>query len=77
MAGHGADDVRAAVHKRSGNIEIVIQEPQLGTGHAVAQCLDTISGFEGTVVVLSGDVPGLKTATVKAWYRQEWRKKQP
>lgn len=65
VAGHGADLVKEVIGKRSEGIEIVLQEPQLGTGHAVAQCLDTLAGFEGTVVVLSGDVPGLKPDTVR------------
>ena len=64
VAGHGADAVRETAGQRSEGIEIVIQEPQFGTGHAVAQCLETLSGFEGTVVVLSGDVPCLKPDTV-------------
>lgn len=65
VAGHGADSVRAVVNERSRKLRVVIQEPQLGTGHAVAQCLDLLAGFEGTVVILSGDVPGLKAETVK------------
>ncbi len=56
VLGHRADLVEAAV-KDLENCEIVIQEPQLGTGHALLQCLDLIRGFSGTVLVLSGDVP--------------------
>lgn len=65
VAGYGADAVKSIVEKSTGNLEIVIQEPQLGTGHAVAQCLDALSGYAGTVVVLSGDVPGLEPGTVR------------
>ncbi|MDT8367203.1 MAG: bifunctional UDP-N-acetylglucosamine diphosphorylase/glucosamine-1-phosphate N-acetyltransferase GlmU [bacterium] len=65
ISGHGADTVRSTVGERAGNHEVVIQEPQLGTGHAVFQCLDMLTGFEGTVLVLSGDVPNLKPETVK------------
>jgi len=65
IAGYAADSVRSSVGNRSGDLEIVIQEPQLGTGHAVAQCLDILSGFNGTIVVLSGDVPGLKPDTLR------------
>jgi bifunctional UDP-N-acetylglucosamine pyrophosphorylase/glucosamine-1-phosphate N-acetyltransferase len=71
VAGHGADAVRSVVSQRSGELEIVIQEPQLGTGHAVYQCLDQLSGFEGTVVVLSGDVPGLQPETVSELVRAQ------
>jgi bifunctional UDP-N-acetylglucosamine pyrophosphorylase/glucosamine-1-phosphate N-acetyltransferase len=65
IAGYAADTVRSAVDKRAGNYEVIIQEPQSGTGHAVAQCLDQLTDFIGTVIVLSGDVPGLKPATIE------------
>jgi len=65
ISGHGAEAVRSTVGERTGNYEVVIQEPQLGTGHAVSQCLGKLADFEGTVLVLSGDVPNLKPETVK------------
>jgi len=65
VVGYGADSVRSAVGNRSDDLEFVIQEPQLGTGHAVSQCLDRLSVFDGTVVVLSGDVPVLKPETLR------------
>ncbi len=42
----------------------VEQSPQLGTGHAVMQAEKALAGFEGDVLVLSGDVPLLRAATV-------------
>jgi len=74
VAGHGADAVRSTVSQRPGDLEVVIQEPQLGTGHAVLQCLDRLSGFEGTVLVLSGDVPGLQPETVRELARVRMEK---
>lgn len=65
ITGYGADAVNKMVKERSGEYEVVIQEPQLGTGHAVSQCLDHLAGFEGTVLVLSGDVPNLRPETVR------------
>ena len=65
VAGHGAEAVRKIISEKNGDLEVVVQEPQLGTGHAVSQCLDMLSGFHGTVVVLSGDVPGLQSETVR------------
>ncbi len=47
------------------DVEFVLQEEQLGTGHAVAQCRAALSGFGGTVLVLNGDVPGLRPATLR------------
>lgn len=40
-------------------IECVVQSDQLGTGHAVMQAEQALEGFEGDVIVLSGDVPFL------------------
>jgi UDP-N-acetylglucosamine pyrophosphorylase len=47
-------------------VECVVQEPQLGTGHAVLQAEDALNGFRGDVVVLSGDVPLLRAGTMHA-----------
>jgi bifunctional UDP-N-acetylglucosamine pyrophosphorylase/glucosamine-1-phosphate N-acetyltransferase len=41
------------------------QHEQLGTGHAVMQAEGHLAGFDGTVVVLNGDVPGLRAATIR------------
>ncbi len=43
----------------------VEQTPQLGTGHAVMQAEGELDGFEGDVLVLSGDVPLLGTETIR------------
>ena len=39
------------------DVEIAEQNEQLGTGHAVMQTETILEGFDGDVVVLSGDVP--------------------
>jgi len=49
-------------------VEYVVQEPQLGTGDAVKYCEPALKDFEGDVLVLSGDVPLMKPATVEAAY---------
>lgn len=41
------------------------QDEQLGTGHAVLQTAPMLSDFNGDVIVLSGDVPLLKAATLR------------
>lgn len=51
---------------RDTGVEFVTQEPQLGTGHAVAQAEKALSGFDGDVIILSGDVPLLKPETIKS-----------
>ncbi len=42
------------------------QLQQLGTGHAVLQTADLLKDFDGDVIVLSGDVPLLKSSTLQA-----------
>ena len=49
----------------SENVEYVIQEPQLGTGHAVQQTESLLKDFDGDVLVLSGDVPLLRKSTIE------------
>ena len=46
-------------------VHFVMQQEQLGTGHAVMQCDEALSDFSGTVVVLNGDVPCLRESTVR------------
>ncbi|MCB2050963.1 MAG: bifunctional UDP-N-acetylglucosamine diphosphorylase/glucosamine-1-phosphate N-acetyltransferase GlmU [Novosphingobium sp.] len=43
-----------------------VQQPQLGTGHAVQQAESALSGFDGDVLVLYGDVPFVRTETMRA-----------
>lgn len=62
VLGHGSDAVRQAVE--APDVRCVIQEPQLGTGHALLQTKDVLSGATGRVLLLSGDVPLLSTASV-------------
>lgn len=41
------------------------QREQLGTAHAVLQARAALNGFDGKVVVLSGDVPRIRAGTVR------------
>ena len=62
--GHKADKIR---NDFSGSGCIFIeQKPQLGTGHAVLQAKDVLAGYLGKTVILCGDVPLLKPATIKS-----------
>ncbi|WP_088632026.1 NTP transferase domain-containing protein [Phaeobacter sp. 22II1-1F12B] len=53
---------REQIHAAFPGLQTVVQEPQLGTGHAVRMAEPALSGFAGVVLVLYGDVP-LVTAT--------------
>jgi bifunctional UDP-N-acetylglucosamine pyrophosphorylase/glucosamine-1-phosphate N-acetyltransferase len=47
-------------------VEIVEQKEQLGTGHAVLQAREALTGFAGDVLILYGDVPLVRAATLRA-----------
>ncbi|MEU3453795.1 bifunctional UDP-N-acetylglucosamine diphosphorylase/glucosamine-1-phosphate N-acetyltransferase GlmU [Micromonospora sp. NPDC006766] len=66
VVGHGADQVRAHLSEIASEAAPVLQERQLGTGHAVRIALDAVPDVLGTVVVLNGDVPLLRPETVAA-----------
>jgi bifunctional UDP-N-acetylglucosamine pyrophosphorylase/glucosamine-1-phosphate N-acetyltransferase len=63
VVGYKAEQVVGAL-KQAG-VEFVRQSEQLGTGHAVIQCEEVLRGFSGTVLVLNGDVPCLRTRTIE------------
>jgi bifunctional UDP-N-acetylglucosamine pyrophosphorylase/glucosamine-1-phosphate N-acetyltransferase len=65
VVGHEADRVRAHLETVPG-LTFVVQEPQLGTGHALMQAQAALAGRTGTVVLLSGDVPLLAPATLRS-----------
>ena len=64
VVGHEADAVREAFHTRP-DLRFAIQEPQLGTGHALLQAEAALAGATGTVILLSGDVPLLTAETLQ------------
>ncbi|MGE3842235.1 MAG: bifunctional UDP-N-acetylglucosamine diphosphorylase/glucosamine-1-phosphate N-acetyltransferase GlmU [Vicinamibacterales bacterium] len=65
VLGHQAAEIRASVPD-SPEIRFVLQEPQLGTGHALLQAETELVGRTGTLLLLSGDVPLLRPSTVQA-----------
>ncbi|HUL67925.1 MAG TPA: bifunctional UDP-N-acetylglucosamine diphosphorylase/glucosamine-1-phosphate N-acetyltransferase GlmU [Burkholderiaceae bacterium] len=62
VVGHGVDRVRARF-EHEGDVGFVVQEPQLGTGHAVRQAIPLLDETQPTLV-LYGDVPLLREATL-------------
>jgi bifunctional UDP-N-acetylglucosamine pyrophosphorylase / glucosamine-1-phosphate N-acetyltransferase len=64
IVGHEADAVRMALSNRPG-LRFALQEPQLGTGHALLQAEPLLQGESGTVLLLSGDVPLLRAETLR------------
>lgn len=64
VLGHQAERVKSALATHSG-VEFVVQEPQLGTAHALMTVAPVLETRRGTVVLLSGDVPLLAPKTLK------------
>ncbi|MEZ5883528.1 MAG: bifunctional UDP-N-acetylglucosamine diphosphorylase/glucosamine-1-phosphate N-acetyltransferase GlmU [Paracoccaceae bacterium] len=71
VAGHGAERVTRALAAHDPEADVVLQTEQLGTGHAVAQALPALEGFEGRVVVLYGDTPFIRPETLEAMLAAE------
>jgi bifunctional UDP-N-acetylglucosamine pyrophosphorylase/glucosamine-1-phosphate N-acetyltransferase len=63
VVGDKAEQLQAAL---SGTRALLaVQDPQLGTGHAVLQAEAALAGFEGTVLILFGDVPLVTAETME------------
>jgi bifunctional UDP-N-acetylglucosamine pyrophosphorylase/glucosamine-1-phosphate N-acetyltransferase len=60
VIGHGGEQVREQLG--SDDLNFVVQDKQLGTGHAVAQALPVLNAE--TVLILYGDVPLIKVETL-------------
>jgi bifunctional UDP-N-acetylglucosamine pyrophosphorylase / glucosamine-1-phosphate N-acetyltransferase len=69
IVGHQAAAVQAALGGRPG-LQFALQEPQLGTGHALLQAEAALMGKLGTLVLLSGDVPLLRAGSLRALVRR-------
>jgi len=67
VVGHGADAVRAAYDSLEG-LQFALQQPQLGTGHAVMQALPflkSVAAADDVTLILYGDVPLVQPDTLK------------
>ena len=62
VAGARREQIAAALPDAT----IAVQEEQLGTGHAVLQARDALAGFDGDVLIMYGDVPLVRTETMRA-----------
>ena len=63
VVGAGREQLESALGDRAATC---LQEPQMGTGHAVQQAARELEGFSGDVLVLYGDVPFVKGETMQA-----------
>jgi bifunctional UDP-N-acetylglucosamine pyrophosphorylase / glucosamine-1-phosphate N-acetyltransferase len=74
VVGHGADEVT----KYLGNLaQTVLQEPQLGTGHAVMQAESLLKGKTDLIVVCYSDMPLLRGETLQKLVETQKNNKGP
>lgn len=64
IVGYKSELVKEAFSGMSG-LDFALQEPQLGTGHAVICASDKLKDHKGDVLILYGDVPGIGFNTLK------------
>ncbi|GMT42484.1 MAG: UDP-N-acetylglucosamine pyrophosphorylase [bacterium] len=67
VVGFGGDMVRENLKNENTNerVSFAVQSEQRGTAHAVMQAVDALGSFDGNIMVLSGDVPLIKTETLR------------
>jgi bifunctional UDP-N-acetylglucosamine pyrophosphorylase/glucosamine-1-phosphate N-acetyltransferase len=66
VVGHGAEEVARAARAYDEATVTVLQEPQLGTAHAVAQAAPLLANATGDAIVLYGDTPFIRPETLQA-----------
>jgi bifunctional UDP-N-acetylglucosamine pyrophosphorylase/glucosamine-1-phosphate N-acetyltransferase len=66
VTGHGREQVTPAVTREAPDARVVVQEPQLGTGHAIRMVTEAVGSLSGTVLVTYGDMPLLRADTLKS-----------
>lgn len=67
IVGHQQDAVKEVLQKF--DIDFAIQDQQLGTGHAVLIAEDIVEETIGTVMILCGDTPLIRTETLTRMYQ--------
>ena len=66
VTGHGAAEVAKSAQSFDPAVDCVLQEPQLGTAHAVDMAAPLLSDFPGDAIVLYGDTPFIRPKTLQA-----------
>ncbi len=71
VIGHGGEAVREAFGGLGADLEFVVQDPLLGTGHATTCAKGVLEGFDGDVLVLAGDGPLIRESTLSTMCRRQ------
>ncbi|MBB5183358.1 bifunctional UDP-N-acetylglucosamine diphosphorylase/glucosamine-1-phosphate N-acetyltransferase GlmU [Catenisphaera adipataccumulans] len=64
VVGYQAESIQSYYH----DVEFALQEPQLGTGHAVMQC-QQLKDAQGDTVVINGDGPCIQPETLEQLFQ--------
>ena len=64
ITGHKSKEVQESIPENK-KIQFVIQDPQLGTGHAIQVLCKEVKKHEGKLLILNGDVPLIRPNTLK------------
>ena len=72
VVGVGREQVEAHLRDIAPEVEVVVQDEQLGTGHAARVGLDAVGATDGEVLVVTADTP-LLTGEALAWFVAEHR----
>ena len=64
VVGHDRERVSAAALEQAPGAAIVVQDQQLGTGHAVRMVIESVGTLSGTVIVTYADMPLLRGRTL-------------
>lgn len=76
VVGHQASEVEEAARKAVGDLSrFVLQKEQRGTGDAVASARDQLANSKSLLLVLSGDVPMIRTSTLERLVEQHRQNK--
>jgi len=70
VIGHQADRVRERFADQ--DLVFTVQKEQLGTGHAVLQAREAFQDYQGTIVILAGDVPLIRPETLRSLCERHW-----
>jgi bifunctional UDP-N-acetylglucosamine pyrophosphorylase / glucosamine-1-phosphate N-acetyltransferase len=65
VVGHMKEQVSAEAAAVAPQASVVVQDRQLGTGHAIRMVIEAVGVMSGTVVVTYGDMPLLRGATLR------------
>ena len=69
VVGKDSAPVRDLVARRLGEGAIAVQDPPLGTGHAVLAAKEALAGFQGDLLVTNGDCPLLQAIDLQPLFK--------